>query len=190
MLCESLVTCLVGIIFCRVFVNRQTAAAHQRIFREIEDIVRFDTGQQLRWRHLHAKSLEESEGMILLWTLDQHGGQAKGSRELIFLSKPMNKLNFKQTGLGLHLQQLAHELPLKYDLHEPNRLLTSLDPYDHLRRFVRLCYVHAKRNIQESSVSSEVRLLMRSLLCVTHPDWENTVCRIQWEGGKAGASVF
>ena len=87
--CESL-TRLTGIIFCRVFVNRQTAAAHQRIFREIEDIVRFDTGQQLRWRHLHAESIEEFQGMILLWTLDQHGGQAKGSRELSFLSKEIN----------------------------------------------------------------------------------------------------
>jgi hypothetical protein len=86
---------LAGIVFCRVFVNRQTAAAHQRIFREIEDIVRFDTGQQLRWRHLHAESPEETEGMILLWTLDQHGGQAKGSREFSFLSKPMSPKRIK-----------------------------------------------------------------------------------------------
>ena len=77
-LCETLVTHLEGIIFCRVFVNCQNAAAHQRIFREIEDIVKFDTGQRLRWRHLHAESSEESQGMILLWTLDQHGVQAKG----------------------------------------------------------------------------------------------------------------
>ena len=128
--------------------------------------------------------------MILLWTLDQHGGQAKGSRELSLLFKPSNELTFKQTGLGLHLQQLARELPAKRDLYEPNRLLTSLDPYDHLQRLVRLCYVHAKRNIQECNVSLEVRLLMRSLLCVSHPDWENTVSRIQRDGGKAGASVF
>jgi len=64
---------LAGIIFCHVFVNRQMAAAHQHIFREIEDIVRFDTGQQLQWRHLHAESAEGSQGMILLWMLDQHG---------------------------------------------------------------------------------------------------------------------
>ena len=45
---------LARIIFCRVFVNHQTAAAHQRIFREIEDIVRFDMGQRLQWHYLHA----------------------------------------------------------------------------------------------------------------------------------------
>lgn len=88
------------------------------------------------------------------------------------------------------MQQLAHELPAMHDLHEPNRLLTSLDPYDHLRRLVRLCYVHVKRNIQECNVSAEVRLLMRSLLCVTHPDWDQTVYRIQQEGGKAGTSEY
>jgi hypothetical protein len=69
---------LTGVIFCRAFVNRQTAAAHQHIFHEIEDIVGFDRGQRLQWRHLHAESAEGSQGMILSWTLDQHGGQAKG----------------------------------------------------------------------------------------------------------------
>ena len=63
-----------------MYVTRQTAAVHQRIFQEIEDIVEFDTGERLQWRHLHAQHIyiEETAGMILLWTLDQHGGQAKG----------------------------------------------------------------------------------------------------------------
>jgi len=71
---------LAAIIFCHhdVFVNRQTGAAHQYIFCEIEDIVRFDTGQRLQWHYLHAESAEGSQGMILSWTLDQHDGQAKG----------------------------------------------------------------------------------------------------------------
>jgi len=59
-------------------VTQQTAAVHERIFQEIEEIVEIDTGKALQWRHLHATSLEESSSMILLWTLDQHGGQAKG----------------------------------------------------------------------------------------------------------------
>ena len=69
-----------GITFCRVYVTRQTAAAHQRIFQEIDDIILADTGRHLRWRHLHACHCEEidTRGMILLWTLDQHRGQAKG----------------------------------------------------------------------------------------------------------------
>ena len=38
----------------------------------------FDTGKRLRWHHLHADSVDGSAGMILMMTLDQHGGQAKG----------------------------------------------------------------------------------------------------------------
>lgn len=58
--------------------NRQTAAVHEQIFQEIKKIVEIDTGKTLQWRHLHAMSMEGLLGMILLWTLDQHGGQAKG----------------------------------------------------------------------------------------------------------------
>src|SRR5258708_7349773 len=67
-----------GITFCRVFATSQTAAVHHRIFQEIEEIVKIDTGEHLRWRHLHAQHAEDMVGMILLWTFDQHGGQAKG----------------------------------------------------------------------------------------------------------------
>jgi hypothetical protein len=67
----------IGIIFCRVFVNRQSAIAHKLIFAEIEKLVEVDTGQRLRWRHLHATAIDEYVG-ILHWAADQHGGQAKG----------------------------------------------------------------------------------------------------------------
>jgi hypothetical protein len=66
------------VVFCRVYLNRQTAVAHQRVFEEIETIVQNDTGKSLRWRHLHAGSVGETDGMILHWVADQHGGQAKG----------------------------------------------------------------------------------------------------------------
>lgn len=69
---------MLGVIFCRVMVNRQTAIAHQRILEEVEDIVFQDTKKRLRWRHLHAETLHERNGLILQWVGDQHGGQAKG----------------------------------------------------------------------------------------------------------------
>jgi hypothetical protein len=50
----------------------QTAVAHQQV------IVKVDTGESLRWRHLHAAHVDETDGMILHWVSDQHGGQAKG----------------------------------------------------------------------------------------------------------------
>jgi hypothetical protein len=72
------------------------------------------------------------------------------------------------------------------DLHEPHRSLRSLGPYEHLRRLYRLCIVHNYRNIQGSAVEDCVKDLMRSLACVTHPNWDSTVERIRNEGGKAG----
>lgn len=58
--------------------------AHQHVFAAIEAIVLEDTGKSLRWRHLHAQSLDDYEGMILEWAADQHRGQAKG--QYIFLN--------------------------------------------------------------------------------------------------------
>ncbi|KAJ7481504.1 hypothetical protein FB451DRAFT_1170708 [Mycena latifolia] len=154
-----------GIIFCRVYLNRQTAAAHQRIFQEIEHIVYTDTGGKLRWRHLHARSLGEYEGMILHWAADQHHGQAKG--------------------LGLHLVSLAGALPEnKMDLHEPHRSLCSLGPYEHLKRLFRLCFVHNFRNIKTCAVPEPVHEMMRSLTCISHPNWDETIEKIKTEGGK------
>ena len=68
----------VAVIFCRIFLTRQTAVAHQRIFEAIEDIVYADTGQRLQWRHIHGVNLEEYDGKLLQSAADQHAGQAKG----------------------------------------------------------------------------------------------------------------
>jgi hypothetical protein len=68
---------LIAMTYCRVYLNRQTAAAHQLAFQQIEAIVKQDTGESLKWRHLHANSPNELLG-ILQWAGDQHRGQAKG----------------------------------------------------------------------------------------------------------------
>ncbi|KAJ6606289.1 hypothetical protein DFH09DRAFT_1299558 [Mycena vulgaris] len=155
-----------SVIFCRVYVTRHTAAAHHRIFKEIQRIVKEDTGFDLHWRHLHASDVSEFDGMILHWAADQHRGQAKG--------------------LGLHLVELAQKLPLnRMDLHEPHRPLRDLGPYDHLRRLFRVCVVHNYRNIKSCPVPEPVRQLMRSLACISHPDWDGTLVKIRAEGGKA-----
>ncbi|KAJ7095129.1 hypothetical protein B0H15DRAFT_798446 [Mycena belliarum] len=155
-----------SLVFCRVFLNRQSAAAHLHVFSAIEDIVFQDTGRRLKWRHLHAEDLDEHEGMILQWGADQHRGQAKG--------------------LGLHLQALAAKMPVKQDLHQPERTIQSLTPYEHLHRTFRLCSNHYYRNINTCPVSCEVKRLMRSLLCMEHVDWDGTVAAIEEKGGKAG----
>ena len=108
---------------------------------------------------------------------------------ILSFSSPLSCINVL-SGLGLHLQGLAQSLSEKLDLHEPCKSLASLSPYDHLQHFVRVCYVHAKRNIQKCNVNEDVRKLMRSLLCLRHPDWDGTLERIRQEGGKAGAGMY
>jgi hypothetical protein len=70
-------TFLTGVVYSRVYLNRQSALAHQKVFEAIDSIVLKDTGSPLQWRHIHATTLNEYVG-ILHWSADQHGGQAKG----------------------------------------------------------------------------------------------------------------
>lgn len=72
--------------------------------------------------------------------------------------------------------------------YEPSRSLRDLGPYDHLRRFFRLCVVHFKRNIHElrAYITDEVRLAMLSLASSTpHPDIEGAIKIIKKGGPKA-----
>ncbi|KAK7047447.1 hypothetical protein VNI00_006678 [Paramarasmius palmivorus] len=156
-----------AVVFCRVYVTLQSAAAHFRIFQTVENIVRGDTGLPIKWRHLYASSNNEvdQEGLLLMWTGDQDGGQAKG--------------------LGMHLQSIAQTLP-GYDLYEPQRKLSDLGPYEHLHRLFRVCNVHFARNIRKCPVSRRVRNAMSSLACIEHSDWEGTLQLIRTEGGRAG----
>ncbi|KAF9002823.1 hypothetical protein BDZ89DRAFT_1169676 [Hymenopellis radicata] len=156
------------IVFARVYINRENAVAHQRYFEEIDQIVLQDTGQRIRWRHLDATSLDDYSGCVLQATGDQGGGQGKG--------------------FGLFLQARAQTEPYqnKYDLHEPHRLLSSLGPYEHLWRIHRVCSIHMRRNIQVIAVPEHVRNMMRSLICVRHDSWNETIQAIRDEGGRAG----
>ncbi|KAE9392665.1 hypothetical protein BT96DRAFT_1023443 [Gymnopus androsaceus JB14] len=84
--------------------------------------------------------------------------------------------------IGLYVQDLARSIPQKLDYHEQGRFIQDLDAYDHLRRFLTLCTTHLYRNIRNRSVSEEVKNAMRSLICITHNNWEQTLEFIQMEG--------
>jgi hypothetical protein len=88
------------------------------------------------------------------------------------------------------LKEIASEFPDRYDLHEPHRLLSSLNEYEHLHRLVRICYTHNSRNIKKSAVSDDVKNLMRSLVCMRHNDFEGTLLAIEEQGGKAGCGKY
>ncbi|KAJ7587912.1 hypothetical protein C8J56DRAFT_1049975 [Mycena floridula] len=150
------------VVLCRAYLNRQTAVAHQHLFNAIDRIVFEDTGFHLQFRHLHAQDPNELTG-ILSWTVDQHRGQAKG--------------------LGLFLQDISPDD--KGDLHEPLRQLKDLSPYDHLARLLRLCIVHYYRNIDETAnITEQVKSSMKSLACIRHSNWQETVDFICANGGQ------
>ncbi|KAJ3834076.1 hypothetical protein F5878DRAFT_697457 [Lentinula raphanica] len=139
--------------FCRVYLTRQTAEAHRLVLNKINEVLVNDTGRGLQFRHIHGHDSQDySSGLILNWVVDQHRGQAKG--------------------IGLFVQDLAKELPPSFDFHETQRIIQTLSPYDHLRRFLTLCTTHLYRNIRERSVSENVWNAMRSWICITHDDWD------------------
>ncbi|KAL0059883.1 hypothetical protein AAF712_013365 [Marasmius tenuissimus] len=151
------------VCYVRVFLNRQSAEAHRVVLLKIHRLVQEETGKEIQFRHLHAsyKRDLDFEG-ILSWTVDQHGGQAKG--------------------IGEYLQAIAP--PQKMDLYETRRLLTDLGPYDHLKRFLCICVAHFYRNIQETHNEAEVQRAMRSLACVNHRNWDDTVEFILEKGNQ------
>ncbi|KAJ7833663.1 hypothetical protein B0H13DRAFT_1520011, partial [Mycena leptocephala] len=154
-----------SVIFCWVYLNCQTAAPHQRIFQEIEHLVQIETRSKLHWCHLHASLSNNYTDMVLHWGGDRHCGQAKG--------------------LSLHRVSIAATLPPdKMDLHEPGRTLRSLGPYDHLCHVFCLCKVHNYRNIEACAVPPGIKTMMRSLACIRHPCWDETIAQIIEHGGK------
>jgi hypothetical protein len=91
------------------------------------------------------------------------------------------------TGLGLHLKELAQQMPTQFDLHQSDRLLSCLSEYEHLHRIFRLCHIQIYRKIKSCSVPESIKNKMRSLVCMEHPDFGGTLCDIEREGGKVGS---
>ncbi|KDQ61844.1 hypothetical protein JAAARDRAFT_45325 [Jaapia argillacea MUCL 33604] len=158
-----------SLVYCRAYTTHQTAVAHHLIFQTIESIVKVDTGQYLRWHHIHGRHVNDFTG-VMLFMGDQHGGQAKG--------------------LGIHLRQVAMSVPDRPDFHEPHRVLSSLTEYEHLHRIFRLCNIHTKRNIDGTGTSEPVKRTMRSLNCLKHDDWDGAIQTIMVDGGKPGVGSY
>ncbi|KIJ46898.1 hypothetical protein M422DRAFT_46016 [Sphaerobolus stellatus SS14] len=153
------------VCYSRIFLNCQSTQAHLLVFQKINEIVREDTGNGLRWRHLHSTSLEEPVG-IYSFAVDHHLGQV--------------------IGLGRYLQSVtkSRQLNQNQDLHEPHCALGQLSDVEHLRRVLHLCNIHWNRKISQGSFPVPVKKKMYSLACTTHPNWEETLRLIANEGGK------
>ncbi|KAF4600363.1 hypothetical protein EYR38_004988 [Pleurotus pulmonarius] len=151
-----------SIVSCRAFITSQSAEAHLLLFKRIFEIAKVDTGEDIKFRHIHGSGIE-------VWVADAHKGQA--------------------LGLGMFCQHLCHDLDMPCQ-DEPMRRLSDLNPYDHLKRCFKICSVHFKRHIHDlrPHISDDVRFAMLSLASSDpHPDLEGAFRTIQNGGPKAVA---
>ncbi|KAJ7815996.1 hypothetical protein B0H13DRAFT_2460922 [Mycena leptocephala] len=152
-----------SVIGTRAFTTSQSTEAHVILFTRIFEIAFEDTGIPCRFRHIHGEGFE-------LWITDSHKGQALGA--------------------GKFCQNLCAQLGDVYCPIEPTRLLRTLDPYDHLRRFLRFCTTHYIRNVDKLKpcITWKVRRAMLSLSSSqTHPDLDGAFQIIENGGRKAKA---
>jgi hypothetical protein len=102
--------------------------------------------------------------------------------------------SIRALGLGLYCQSLCQDLDNFAFCHfEPWLRLRDLLPYQHLRRFFRICLVHFKRNIHElrAHITDEVRFAMLSLASTeAHPDINKAFELIKLGGPKARGSFL
>ncbi|KAF8122014.1 hypothetical protein EV363DRAFT_1405257 [Boletus edulis] len=151
-----------SMVLARAFTTSQSADAHVFLLRRIFSIAEQDTGVPVTFFHIHGTGIESV-------VADGHHGQALG----------LGKFCIE---LCRHNQQLC--------TYESHRHLQDLDPYDHLRRFFRVCIVHFKRNIRplKHEVSHSVIEAMYSIASAEpHQDFEATLTRIRRGGAKARA---
>ncbi|KAG2116152.1 hypothetical protein DEU56DRAFT_748432 [Suillus clintonianus] len=146
----------------RAFTTSQSAQAHLILFQRIFQIAEEDTGLSVSFYHIHGTGYESV-------VADGHMGQG--------------------LGLGMFCVELCQNNHA-FCSYEQNRRLRDLDPYDHLRRFYRVCITHFKRNVLalRTYVSSEVYSAMLSLASTeAQPDIETTFKTIRAGGRKAQA---
>ena len=64
----------------------------------------------------------------------------------------------------MYCKHLCKALPT-FCPYEPHRHLKDLSPYDHLRRFFRICVTHFKRNVSDlrAQIPPEVKFAMLNL---------------------------
>lgn len=135
------------IIAARAFTTSQSSSTHLILFTRIFEIAMEDTGRPVQFHHIHGAGFQT-------WIADAHKGQALGLDTVSFWF-PCYVIAIYQywyycpIGAGLFCQKLCSNLVGNCPI-EPGKLLRELSPYDHLRRFFRLCTVHFKRNIQSS----------------------------------------
>lgn len=170
----------IAVVGSRAFTTSQSALAHFELFKKIFEIASQDTGRPVCFKHIHGHGFEA-------WIADAHKGQGLGKHKIHF-----DMLNTHIVpGVGMYCQWLCRDL-VGNCLREPHRPLKSLGPYEHLKRFFRLCVTHYKRNIHEmrGKITPDVRAAMLSLASSEpHPDLDGTFTLIRRGGRKASGML-
>ncbi|KAF5382081.1 hypothetical protein D9615_004312 [Tricholomella constricta] len=151
-----------SVVVTRAFTTSQSAEAHCILFRRLFEIATADTGLPVQFYYIHGDGFET-------WIADAHKGQA--------------------LGLGRFCQLLCQPLD-RFCRYDGKQRLRDLDPYEHLRRFFRICITHFKRNINDIRryISKDVRIAMLSLASSQpHACLEETLRFIEAGGQKAKA---
>jgi len=152
--------CYLAVVGARAFTTSQTAKAHVILFQRIFEIASADTGLPIMFNHIHGAGFETI-------IADSHKGQG--------------------LGLGMYCVQLSRSVTMQC-VYEPERRICDLNPYDHLRRFFRICVAHYKRNVLalRTHVPQDVFTAMLSLATSEHhPNLEATLNIIRNGGPKA-----
>ncbi|KAF8587722.1 hypothetical protein K439DRAFT_1614148 [Ramaria rubella] len=110
---------LCSIVVARAFTTSQSAEAHHILFNRIFLIVHKDTGEIVKFCHIHGVSFET-------FMADGHVGQA--------------------LGLGLHCEEMCQNMA-GYCVIEWSKALHALTPYEHLARFYCYCFTDFIRNV-------------------------------------------
>lgn len=171
---------IAAVVGTRAFTTSQSAQAHLILFTRIFEIAHSDTGVPCRFRHIHGEGFE-------VWITDAHKGQALGGFSY-FLSHFALQFPMNYVGAGMYCQKLSAQLGDIYCPMEPTRLLRTLDPYEHLQRFLRLCTIHYKHHIDKLRpyTTQKVRNAMLSLSSSqVHPDLNKAFDIIRNGGPKA-----
>lgn len=139
-----------------------------------------DTGERLRFWHIHGTGID-------VVTVDEHKGQALGTSIIIYYSTGdiSNSLG-TLLGFALFLQRRAQGVTTM-DAFDPRKQIQHLTPYEHLKRCLRYCTVHYKRNIKKIEVKKGANAAIINLmysLCTPEvlPDLDARLQRIQTEG--------
>ncbi|KAF8584190.1 hypothetical protein K439DRAFT_1660868 [Ramaria rubella] len=151
---------LLSIVVVCAFTTLQSAEAHRILFNRIFSIVHEDTGEIVKFQHIHGVGFDT-------FMADGHIGQA--------------------LGLGLYCEEMCRNMA-GYCIIEWSKALHALTPYEHLARFYHYCFTHFIRNVLalKGQVSLKVCMAMLSIaMAEALPDFKGMLQQIRQGGKKA-----